>query len=84
MKFDSRSQLAPRIQDALGRMGRGGQRERGRGREGREFLSYGDEAGTTDPSSLCISPLGVRRRSERRERKKEKGYEKNMKERNRH
>lgn len=41
MKFDSRSQLALMIQDALGQTGGGeGQRERGRGRDG-ELLSEG-------------------------------------------
>lgn len=40
MKFDSRSQLALMIQDALGQTGGEGQRERGRGRDG-ELLSEG-------------------------------------------
>ena len=44
------------------------------------------DAGTTGPSAPCISPLGTRKRLRggAKERQNKKGYEKNMKERNRH
>lgn len=80
-KFDSRSQLAPRIQDALGRMVRGGRESEAEVE--RVSLYRSREEGTTDPFSLCTSPLGEEEKCERGQ-KETKGYEKNMKERNRH